>query len=116
MLVFRINFINNMFMIRNIINHGVFCINGEIKYNPNVVANVGDFISVDSKYVDLIRDDIIIKYRKDIIFWNTPEFMFINHQLMIAIFWREMMHADLEFFSKKIDVYLGSEHYYPTPE
>jgi hypothetical protein len=34
---------------------------------------------------------------------------------MICVFWKNPELNDLEFITDKIDVFLGSEFYYPTP-
>jgi hypothetical protein len=41
--------------------------------------------------------------------------MFLNYNLMISLFWREPMQEDLEFVTDEIDIYFGSEYYFPSP-
>jgi len=41
--------------------------------------------------------------------------MFINYNFMLGIFWREPMADDLEFIHEDIDIYFGSEYYFPSP-
>jgi ribosomal protein S4 len=66
MLVHRLNLINNMFVIKQVIDHGVFCINGIVKYNPNVHAKVGDFITVNKPYLQAVEDDMLLRFRQNI--------------------------------------------------
>jgi hypothetical protein len=49
------------------------------------------------------------------IFWNIPKCFFVNYRFMMAVFWMNPEYDDLEFITDKIDIFLGSEYYYPTP-
>jgi hypothetical protein len=50
------------------IDQGIFTINGKIKIHSNFVAKVGDIISVNEMYRDLIQYDLILRYKKKMIF------------------------------------------------
>ena len=115
MIVFRIHWITNIFMIKSMVDQGIFLINGVIKKNSNFVSKVGNIISISVHYRELLRYDLIIRYKRRIVFWNTPGFMFLNNKLMISVFWREPEYDDLEFSTDKLDIFLGSEYYFPTP-
>jgi ribosomal protein S4 len=115
MIVFRVHWITNIFMIRSMVDNGMFTINGETRRHSNIVAKVGDIIGVHQSFIDLVRYDVLLRYINNIIFWNTPDFMFLNYSFMISIFWREPMDEDLEFFTDEIDIYFGSEYYFPSP-
>jgi hypothetical protein len=65
--------------------------------------------------MELVQYDLILRYKKKMIFWNTPRFFFLNYRFMIGVFWTNPEYNDLEFVTNKIDIFLGSEYYYPTP-
>ena len=115
MVVFRLNWITNIFMIKSMIDHGIFTINGKIKAHSNFVSKIGDIIGINDFYMELIRYDLILRYKKRIIFWSTPSYFFLNYKFMIGVFWKNPELKDLEFITDKIDVFLGSEFYFPTP-
>jgi len=62
MLVFRMHWITNIFMIRSMISHGIFSLNGRIIPHSNVVIQVGDFLSVQPYYKDLLQHDLWLRY------------------------------------------------------
>jgi hypothetical protein len=76
---------------------------------------VGDILGVNEIYREILRYDLILRYKKRIIFWSTPSFFFLNYKFMIGVFWIDPKLKDLEFISDKLDIFLGSEYYYPTP-
>ena len=115
MVVFRLNWITNIFMIKSMIDHGIFTLNGKVKKHSNVVFKIGDIIGVNDVYRELLIYDLILRYKKNIIFWNTPSYFFLNYKFMFGIFWKNPEKNDLEFVTDKIDVFLGSEFYFPTP-
>jgi len=115
MLVFRLHWITNIFMIKSMVDQGIFTINGKVKMNSNFVSKIGDILSIKDFYREHLRYDLVLRYKKNMVFWNTPKFLFLNYRFMMAIFWREPCYDDLEFMSDKVDIFLGSEYYYPTP-
>jgi hypothetical protein len=50
------------------VDQGIFTINGQIKIHSNFVAKVGDILSVNELYRELIQYDLILRYKKDMIF------------------------------------------------
>jgi len=87
----------------------------KVKIHSNFVSKVGDIIGVNDIYREVVRYDLILRYKKKIIFWSTPSYFFLNYKFMIAIFWKDPELNDLDFITDKLDVFLGSEYYYPTP-
>ena len=115
MLVYRLNWITNVFKIKSMVDQGIFTINGRIKIHSNFVAKVGDILCVNEFYRELIQYDLILRYKKEMIFWNIPKCFFVNYRFKMAVFWMNPEYDDLEFITDKIDIFLGSEYYYPTP-
>lgn len=115
MIVFRIHWITNIFIIKSMVDQGIFTVNGIRKRHSNFVAHVGDIISVYIYYNLLLQEDLVMRYKRRIVFCNTPDHMFINHKLMLSVFLRDPMYEDFVFYTDKLDIFLGSEYYFPTP-
>lgn len=115
MLAHRLNIVNNMFVIKQVIDHGVFCINGVIKYNPNVHANVGDFITINEPYQKAIEQDMLLRFEQDIPFWEIPIFFIFNYKLMLVIFWSSPRYKNYQLRMGPVDMFIGSEYYFPSP-
>lgn len=117
MLAYRLNFVTNMFMIRQVIRFGIIHVNGKIKKHSNSTIQVGDIIGVSYKYIEYIRTDMILRFINKIIFWNIPSYFIMNYKFLIAVFWREPYYNDLNMFHikwpKPLDIFIGSEYYYP---
>jgi ribosomal protein S4 len=68
MLVYRLNFVNNMFMIKSLLDLGLFTINNKVKYHIHAMANVGDIIGIKREYIDILRNDLILRLQDNVIF------------------------------------------------
>jgi hypothetical protein len=55
-------------MIKSMIDHGIFTVNGKIKTHSNFVSKIGDIIGVNNIYCEVLRYDLILRYKKQIIF------------------------------------------------
>lgn len=86
MMVYRLNFVNNLFMIKSLVDAGIFTINNVIKYHSNVVAHLGDVISIVDDCKELIRHDMILRFQYDIIFFRTPIYLMLNYKFLFSIF------------------------------
>jgi hypothetical protein len=50
------------------VDQGILTINGKVKLNSNFVAKVGDIISITDVYMELVQYDLILRYKKKMIF------------------------------------------------
>jgi len=64
MLVYRSNFVNNMFKLKFIIDRGIFLVDGEIKYYANHNVKVGQLVQVSFDYRDLLMKDLKLRLKK----------------------------------------------------
>jgi len=117
MLIYRLNFVNNLFMIKTLLDLGLFTINHQVKTHIHAMANVGDLISVKKEYVDILRNDIILRLQYDIIFWVIPRFLMVNYKLMFGLLLFKPRKKDIDIFFPIdiLDVYIGTEYYTPRP-
>jgi hypothetical protein len=50
------------------VDQGIFTVNGKIKVHSNFVSKLGDIIGVNDVYRELLRYDLVLRYKKKIIF------------------------------------------------
>jgi len=115
MLAYRLHFVTNLFMIKGFLDQGIITVNGLVKYHCNITAKVGDFISIENTYFNLIWYDMFLRFKKRVVFLHVPSYMIINYNLLTAIIWRAPRKEDIYFFLNVIDIFLGAEYYYPSP-
>ena len=112
MMVYRSNFITNLFMIRNVMRQGIFCVNSVIRYQFNYTMNLGDILQVHPIYKFLLREDMLTRFEQNIILWSPPGYLYTNYNFMFVMFKRKPKIADL-FFPIRLDLLIGSEYYLP---
>jgi len=66
MLVYRSNFVSNLFRLKFIIAEGYFLVNGIERYSSNFNVKVGEIIQVKFKYKIFIYYDMLFRIRKGI--------------------------------------------------
>jgi ribosomal protein S4 len=115
MLVYRLNYINNIFMIKSLVDAGMFTINNEIESHSNFTAGIGDVISIVPNYKELIRMDMILRFQYDIVFFRIPIYLITNYKFLFSIFWSQPRLKNVYFPVDQIDVFIGSEYYQPQP-
>jgi hypothetical protein len=55
-------------MIKSMVDQGIFTINGKVKMNSNFVLKIGDILSVRDIYREHIRYDLVLRYKKNMVF------------------------------------------------
>jgi ribosomal protein S4 len=113
MILYRISFVTNLFMIKSLLDIGLFTINTKVETHIHAMANVGDFISVRYDYREILHNDMVLRLKNDVIFFNVPRFLMVSYRLMFALFLYKPRKKDLYFPTEAIDVYLGTEYYRP---
>jgi ribosomal protein S4 len=112
MLIYRSNFISNIFKIKYIVDRGIFLVNSVKRYYVNYNVSVGDLIQVDLKYKRLLSDDLKIRLKYFNFFVKqTYKFIFINYKFMFIFFVRSPKYKEIKY-PLKLDVYLGSSLYF----
>lgn len=112
MMAYRSTFITNLFIIRYIIDKGLFTINGKIRRHYNYSLQPGDLFQVSFDYKEFFYKDLLLRLEKNNIFFKVPSYLFPNFNFMFVFFWRYPRIKDL-VFPVDIDIQLGSEYYYP---
>lgn len=112
MMIYRSNFVSNIFKLKYIISHGVFLVNWTKRYHPNYNVRVGDIIQVDYNYTKLLSNDLIyrLKYFKAYR-GRIYKYMFINHKFMFIFFLRAPKYKEIKY-PLRLDIYIGSSLYF----
>ena len=117
MLVYRANFVTNLFMIRELIWHGFFAVNGVIKYHINYVVNVGQMLHPSTKEKrQLIRIDMINRLKSKIIIRQPPAYLFTNYIFMFVILKHKIKWRDIQYPNSFIDPFIVSQYSVPAPK
>jgi len=112
MMAYRSTFITNLFIIRYIIDKGLFTINGKVRRHYNFSLQPGDLFQVSFDYKEFFYKDLLLRLEKNNIFFKVPNYLFPNFNFMFVFFWRYPRISDL-VFPVDLDIQLGSEYYYP---
>jgi len=112
MMAYRSTFITNLFIIRYVIDKGLFTINGKIRRHYNFSLQPGDLFQVSFDYKEFFYKDLLLRLEKNNIFFKVPNYLFPNFNFMFVFFWRYPRINDL-VFPIDLDIQLGSEYYYP---
>ena len=69
MLVYRSNFVNNIFKLKFIIDRGIFLVDGNLKSQSNLSVRPGQLVQTSFDYRDLLKKDLksFLKMDRDII-------------------------------------------------
>lgn len=112
MMAYRSTFITNIFIIRYVIDKGLFTINGKIRRHYNYSLIPGDLFQVSFDYKNFFYKDLLLRLKKNNILFKVPEYLFPNFNFMFVFFWRYPKIDDI-IFPIWIDIQVGSEYYYP---
>lgn len=112
MMAYRSTFITNIFLIRYVVEKGIFTVNGVIKRHYNYILKPGDIFQVSFDYKNLITNDLIMRLDNNNIFYKVPNYLFANFNFMFVFFWRFPKLKDL-IYPIDLDLQLGSEYFYP---
>lgn len=112
MMAYRSTFITNLFIIRYVVDKGLFTINGKIRRHYNYSLVPGDVFSVSFDYKSFFYNDLLLRLEKNNIFYKVPNYLFPNFNFMFVFFYRFPTIDDL-VFPIELDIQLGSEYYYP---
>lgn len=113
MMAYRSSFITNIFKIKFIIRHGLFCVNGIVRCHYNFVVRPGDLFQVNFFYKKYIVRDFLMRIRQGIIYTRLPKYLFANYNFMFVFFWRSPRKNEIIFGVRWVDVFLGSTYTYP---
>lgn len=112
MLVYRANFITNMFKIQYAITKGLFLVNGIKRYHGNFNVNIGEIVQLDFKYKSLVTIDMKMRLEEQVIVLPPRSYLFMNYKFMFIFFVRAPKKYELDGNPIKLDPYIGADLYY----
>jgi len=82
MLLYRSNFVNNIFMLKSLMELGLFLINNKPGYHSHVYTRPGDIISILPKYFHLLKNDLILRVEQDMVLRSPIQYLLVNYHFM----------------------------------
>jgi len=73
-IVYRLNLINNIFIIKTLIKFGIFQVNFNEKKHINTRVKLGDFLTINKKWLPIIKRDLLYRLNRDLISCNINNF------------------------------------------
>jgi len=111
MLVYRSNFVNNIFKLKHIIDRGAFLVNGHLIYYSNFIVKVGEVVQVSLKYKKLFKADLKMRFKCWNVKWYPRRYLFVNYNFFFIFFLRQPKKDELEF-PIRFDLYAGGDIYF----
>jgi len=81
-IVYRTNWCRTMLEARQMINHGMFLINGKSTNMSNLIIKKGDLISVNKEYIDHVNKIINNRIDQSQINVNVPDYIEVNYSTL----------------------------------
>ncbi len=103
MIIYRLNLVNNIFMVKTIINFGVFYINGKRKKHINTRMQLGDFLQINKFWKQAFRDDMRYRLKKHLISRNIRNY-YVNYIHLYFFFFKVYTFSDIKY-PIRIDLY-----------
>jgi len=111
MLLYRANFVNNMFKLKFIIDRGLFQVNGKIKFFANHNVKVGELVQIHFKYLQMFKNDLKLRFINRNILWSPSKYLFVSYKFMFIFFLRAPDLDELKF-PIRFDLYAGGDIYF----
>jgi len=112
MMVYRCCFITNLFMIRYVIEHGMFNVDDKIVAHHNSIVKVGQLISFDDlQWRKLFKKDLLLRLKNNVIMWPIPKYLFFNGVFMFVIYWRFPKLKEIVYPAGKVDIQLANDYH-----
>lgn len=102
-IIYRLNIVNNIFMIKPLINLGVFFINLKKKTHINTRLQLGDFLTIQKSWRKILKKDIKLRLNKGIISRNIKNF-YVNFIQLYFIFFKVYNVKEINY-PIRIDLY-----------
>lgn len=102
-IIYRLNIINNIFIIKNVINLGVFFINCKKKKHINTRMKLGDFLHVAKPWKNILKQDMLLRLNQKIVIRNITNF-YINFDKFFFLFYKLYKYKDIRY-PIRIDLY-----------
>src|SRR5215467_4462104 len=86
MMAYRSTFITNIFLIRYVIDKGLFTVNGIVRRHYNYSLKPGDLFQVSFDYKNFFYKDLLLRLEKNNILYRVPKYLFFNFNFLFVFF------------------------------
>jgi len=108
-MLYRTNFIYNMFEAVSYAKKGVLINNVLINY-VNYIFGVGDILTFYPNLRAKFRFNLFKRFKTQSILFNTPRYMFVNYKLFFAFMEKQPQNLDITY-PIKLDIYRATAYY-----
>lgn len=102
-IIYRLNVVTNIFMIKSLINLGIFYINFKKKKHINTRLQLGDILTIKKSWRIVLKKDMRLRLKKNIISRNIRNF-YANFVQLFFIFYKVYNIKEIKY-PIRIDVY-----------
>jgi len=95
MIVYRINWINNLFMIKNILKYNIFFINGKVRSHCNYHLKYNDILTIDFNYIEIFKRDLMMRIKEGKVIWRCPSYLYVNYIFFFVYIMQKPILADI---------------------
>jgi len=112
MMVYRSCLISNLFMIRYVIEYGVFNVNEKLRSHYNYITKPGDYLWFEDKqWQKLFKKDLILRLNNNVIMWPVPKYLVFNTIFMFILFCRYPKLKEIVYPAGKVDIQLANDYH-----
>jgi ribosomal protein S4 len=96
-ILYRINWIPNILFIKQFLSHGGVIVNSKTPLSSNFIVQPSSFIRLTSRSLIQVKTNLYYRLVNNMVYFNTPRYIFTNYKLMFATLYKNPKLADLSF-------------------
>jgi len=93
--IYRSNFVTNIFMVKDLITSGVVRVNKKKITYSNYIVGLGDFLEIIKPWNIIIKKDMLIRLKKNILITPQQPHLYINYNLLCLFMLRYLKKKEL---------------------
>lgn len=97
---YRLGFVSRIRDSKVLINRGGIKVNGKVEYNEDYVLSVGDIVSVNIIFRDLVFETLMSNLKKRLVVGGVPRYFIANYNILSGLVWRAPKMRDVAYPSK----------------
>jgi len=95
MIVYRANWINNLFMIKNILEADIFYINGKVRSHCNYHLKFRDILTIHKDFIEFFKNDLLLRINEGKVIWSAPNYLYINYIFFFIFIMHKPVLSDM---------------------
>lgn len=96
-ILYRINWIPNILFIKQFLSHGGVTVDLKVPLNSNFNIRPSSLIHLTLFAVTQVKLNLYYRLLNNMVYFNTPRYIFVNYKLMFASLYRNPKLVDLSF-------------------